>query len=487
MKERMTDEEEEPLSPMARVFQSPDVDYCVVTIMGFKTKICPDVLIDALKHNVSKLPRFSTKLTENGAKWIEAKINVQDHVAVPYIDPEEIGEDGQGFVDDYISRLTMIPLDRSRPLWDIHILNVKTSDAEAVGVIRSHHSLGDGMSLISLMLACTHKTLDPQNTAIPSLKRRETVLHGLRKQGWFLRLRCTVCSIATLLWNTLVDMLLLLATVLFLKDTKTPLTGGEDTGRNRKRFYHRVISLDDIKLIKNAMNMSINDVLVGVTQAALSRYLSRLYVNEQGKNNEEDDGALTSYPNRLPDRLRFRAACAVNLRSDIGFKPLADMMAKDSKGRWGNYFSFIILPLSIGLQTDPLVYLKLSKATLARKKHSYHAALVYFIIKMVLMVFGTKAAATLFNQPVKNLTACVSNVVGPMDEISFRGHPIAYIAFSSYGHSQALLVHYISYAGKMMISLAVDPTIIPNPHKICDDMEQSLKAMKAALWERGLL
>ncbi|WZY80423.1 hypothetical protein YC2023_026807 [Brassica napus] len=327
MKERMTDEEEEPLSPMAR--------------------------------------------TENGAKWIEAKINVQDHVAVPYIDPEEIGEDGQGFVDDYISRLTMIPLDRSRPLWDIHILNVKTSDAEAVGVIRSHHSLGDGMSLISLMLACTHKTLDPQNTAIPSLKRRETVLHGLRKQGWFLRLRCTVCSIATLLWNTLVDMLLLLATVLFLKDTKTPLTGGEDTGRNRKRFYHRVISLDDIKLIKNAMNMSINDVLVGVTQAALSRYLSRLYVNEQGKNNEEDDGALTSYPNRLPDRLRFRAACAVNLRSDIGFK--------------------------------------------------------------------------------------------------------------------ALLVHYISYAGTMMISLAVDPTIIPNPHKICDDMEQSLKAMKAALWERGLL
>ena len=176
-------------------------------------------------------------------------------MAVPYIDPEEIGEDGQGFVDDYISRLTMIPLDRSRPLWDIHILNVKTSDAEAVGVIRSHHSLGDGMSLISLMLACTHKTLDPQNTAIPSLKRRETVLHGLRKQGWFLRLRCTVCSIATLLWNTLVDMLLLLATVLFLKDTKTPLTGGEDTGRNRKRFYHRVISLDDIKLIKNAMNM----------------------------------------------------------------------------------------------------------------------------------------------------------------------------------------------------------------------------------------
>ncbi|KAF3543046.1 hypothetical protein DY000_02000509 [Brassica cretica] len=371
-------EEEEPLSPMARLFQSPEVDYCIVTIMGFKTKICTDVLLDALDHNVSKHPRFCTKLTENGAKWIEAKINVQDHVVVPYIYPEEIGEDGQGFVDDYISRLTMIPLDRSRPLWDMHILNVKTSDAEAVGVIRSHHSLGDGMSLISLMLACTHRTLDPQNTDIHSLKRRETVLRGLRNQCWFLRLRFTVCSIATLLWNTLVDMLLLLATVLFLKDTKVAQIVG-----------------------------TINDVLVGVTQAALSSYLNRLYGNKK----KEEDGALTSYPNHLPDRLRFRVGCVVNQRSDIGLQ----------------------------------------------------------------------AAATLFNQPVKNATTCLSNVSGPMDEISFRGNPIAYIALSSYGHSQALLVHYISYAGKMIISLAVDPTIIPDPHKICDDMEESLESMKAAL------
>ncbi|XP_056858840.1 wax ester synthase/diacylglycerol acyltransferase 7 [Raphanus sativus] len=475
--------EEQPLSPMARIFQSPEVDYCGVTIMGFKTKFCPDVLLDALKHNVSKHPRFSAKLSEDGAKWIETQINVEDHVVVPNIDPKEIGEDGQGFVDDYISRLTMIPLDRSRPLWDMHILNVKTSDAEAVGVIRSHHSLGDGMSLISLMLACTHKTSDPDNTIIPSLKRRETVPHGLRKQGWFLRSIFTVGSTITLLWNTFVDVVLLFATILFLKDTKTPLKGGADVGRNPTRFYRRTISLDDIKLIKNSMNMTINDVLLGITQAALSRYLNRFY----GKNHEKESRALTSNQNHLPRKLRFRSGCTVNLRPDIGFKPLADMMAKDSKCRWGNYFSFIILPFSIGLQTDPLVYLEISESMMARKKHSYHAELVYFIIKSVLKVFGAKAAATIFNRPVENLTTCVSNNIGPMDEISFRGHPIAYIAPSNYGQSQALLVHYMSYAGKMIISMAVDPTVIPDPHKICDDMEESLKDMKAALSERGLL
>ncbi|KAG7555042.1 O-acyltransferase WSD1 C-terminal [Arabidopsis suecica] len=480
----MTNGEEEPLSPMARVFQSPGIDLCAVTIMGFKTKINPDVVLDALKQNVSKHPRFSSILSDNGAKWIETEVNVEDHVIVPYIDPEEIGEGGQSFIDDYMSRLTMIPLDRSRPLWDIHILNVKTSDAEAVSFIRSHHSLGDGMSLISLMLACTHKTSDPDmfSNAIPPMKRRATMSHSLKTKGWFLRSIFTMGSTMRLLWNTTIDMLLLLATVLFLKDTKTPLKGGADVRNNPKRFYHRIISLDDIKLIKNAMNMTINDVLLGITQASLSHYLNRQYDKKK-----EEHGALTSYQNNLPDGIRFRVACTVNLRSDIGFKPLADMMVKDSKCRWGNYFSFIFLPFTIGLQTDPLVYLKMSKSMMARKKHSYHAALVYFIIKIVLKVFGAKAAAELFDRPVRNTTTCVSNVIGPMEEISFRGHPVSYIAPSSYGHSHAMLIHLMSYADKMIISLAYDPTVIPDPHKICDDMEESLKAMKASLCERGLL
>ncbi|XP_023636521.1 O-acyltransferase WSD1 isoform X2 [Capsella rubella] len=380
-----------------------------------------------------------------------------------------------------------MPLDRSRPLWDIHILNVKTTDAEAVGVLRFNHALADGMSFFSLVLACTHKTSNPDvlSTSNPSVKRRTTMPHNVEKTGWFPRTMFTIGSTMRLIWNTFVDLLLLSATMLFLKDTKTPLTGGVDVRTNPKRFYHRNISLDDVKLIKNAMNMTINDVLLGITQAALSSYMNRRY--EQDKKNEKDGALLTPFPNNLPDGIRFRAGCTVNLRSDIGFKPLAEMMAKDSKCKWGNYFSFIILPLSIGLETDPLVYLKKAKAMMARKKHSYHAPLVYFFIKIILKVFGAKAAASVFNQYVMNITTCVSNVMGPMEEVSFHGHPIAYISPSSYGHSQALLVHYTSYAGEMTITMMVDPTVIPDPHKICDDMEESLKTIKAALWERGLL
>ncbi|KAF2569174.1 hypothetical protein F2Q68_00027145 [Brassica cretica] len=78
-------------------------------------------------------------------------------------------------------------------------------------------------------------------------------------------------------------------------------------------------------------------------------------------------------------------------------------------------------------------------------------------------------------------------MIGPTDEISFHGHPIVYIAPSVYGHAHALTIHFLSYAEKMVISIAVDPNVIPSPHQLCDEIEDSLKAIKAALLERGLL
>ncbi|KAH0859342.1 hypothetical protein HID58_087603, partial [Brassica napus] len=390
-----------------------------------------------------------TSQAEDGARWIKTLVNVEDHVFVPDIDPDEIGDQGNKFVEDYISRLTMLPLDRSRPLWDIHILNVKTSDAEAAGLIRSHHSLGDGMSRMSLILACTHKSSDPEALpTIPILKRRENVSHGLRNTGWFLSSMFAIYATVRLIWNTIVDLLLLLATVLFLKDTETSLKGGAEAESNAKRFSHRIVSLNDVSLIKDIMDMTINDVLLGVTQAALSRYLNVAHDKTNGN-------AGTSRPllNNIPCNVRIRAGILVNLRSEIGVQPLADMMAKDSKCRWGNLINIVVLPLSIGPETDPLK----AKSTMDQKKNSLHAPILYLIMSFIVSVFGA----------------------------SLHGHPIAYIAPSVYGHAQALLIHFQSYADKMVISIAVDPTIIPDSHKLCDAMEESLKSMKIALLGKG--
>ncbi|RID66058.1 hypothetical protein BRARA_D01224 [Brassica rapa] len=408
----MGDEDEEPLSPMARVFQLPDNDCCVITI-----------------------------IVRCGASWIKTRVNVEDHVIVADVDMNEIGEDGESFVEDYISRLTMLPLNKSKPLWDIHILNVKTSDAEAVCVIRSHHSLGDGTSLMSLLLACTSH--EDTVTTIPPQKGRKMV--DKDKGSRILRSVHKICSSLKLIWNNFVDILLVLATTLFLKDSKTPLKGDTGVENNQKKFCHRVVPIDDIKLIKEPMNMTINDVLLGITQAALSRYLEQ-----------------------FPGKIRLRAGVFVNLRPDTGIQSLAYMMAKSSKCRWGNYINSTIFLFSIRLETDPLVYLSKAKSTMDRKKNSLQPALLYSNTAFILDILGAKASAIIFNRLVSNITTFISNMIGPKEEISFHGHPIAYIAPSVYGHAHALSIHFLSYAEKMVISIGVDPTAVPNPHKLCD-------------------
>ncbi|KAL6132154.1 hypothetical protein ACLB2K_070525 [Fragaria x ananassa] len=160
--------------------------------------------------------------------------------------------DADQFVRDYISHLTTSPLDLSKPIWEVHVL--KTSDAEAVAVIRIHHSMGDGASLMSLLLACTRKTSDPDALpSVPNQRKHQGSSSSDLSVFWWLLL--AIWSAVTLIGNTFVDLVLFVATILFLKDTKTPVNGPPGVELTAKRFLHRTVSLDHIKQVKNAMNM----------------------------------------------------------------------------------------------------------------------------------------------------------------------------------------------------------------------------------------
>ncbi|XP_021909278.1 O-acyltransferase WSD1-like [Carica papaya] len=159
--------------------------------------------------------------------------------------------------------------------------------------------------------------------------------------------------------NSVVDILVFAATMSFLKDTKNPLKG--DGGDNSVRvFIYRTISLDDIKLVKNFMNVTVNDVILGVTQAGLSKYIYRKY----GENKRGDK--MTE----IPKRMRVRAAVMANIREVPGIQVLANMMAKGSKAIWGNCIGYILIPFTIALQKDPLDYIRTAKSIVDRKKLS---------------------------------------------------------------------------------------------------------------------
>ncbi|KAI9156133.1 hypothetical protein LWI28_001110 [Acer negundo] len=466
----MVNEAVEALSPAARLFHAPRFNCHIIAILGCKTSINPSVIKQGLNLTLLNHPRFSSKLVMDDKKgvkmkWIRTTVNVEDHVIVPDYDPEMANPDQ--FVEDYISYMTTMPMDFSKPLWELHLLNVKSSEAEATGVFRIHHSLGDGASLISLLLACTRKTSDPK--ALPSVPEHKGKDSGGGRQGfWWLCL--AIWRAIRLIWNTIMDLLVFVATLLFLKDTKNPLKGesdGVDHEHAPRRIVHRNVSLDDIKLVKKAMKMTVNDVVLGITQAGLSRSLNRSYGNQNSSS--------------LPKSMRFRATVLVGLRPTKGIQELTDMMEKESKGRWGNCIGYVLIPFKIGLENDPLDYVRKAKATIDRKKLSLEALCTYSIAQFVIKIFGFKVGGAIAKRVLSRITMAFSNVVGPLEDISFYGHPIAFLAPTVYGHPQALTIHYQSYVNKMTIVLAVDPNVISDPHQLCADIQESLTIIKDAV------
>ncbi|CAH1432771.1 unnamed protein product [Lactuca virosa] len=315
------EDHEQPLSPMARLFHEPGSNVYIIGIMGSKTKIRPDVFKENLVHTFLKNRRFSSLQVfdkENGSmKWIPTHVNIDDHVIIAKLDHNM--ESPDKFVEDYISNLSGSPIENTKPLWDLHILDIKTSEAEGICVFRFHHSLGDGMSLMNLLLSCT-------------------------------------------------------------QDTKTPMKGSEGVEQRPRRFVIRSVSLDDIKFVKRAMNATLNDVVLGATQAGLYRYLHRRYSETDGNNVD------------VPHDIRLRATVFFNLRTSTTIEDFTDT---SKHGTWGNKIGYSLLPFKIALRKDPLDYIRDAKAIMDRKKASLEPLFTYSFANLVHKFFGIKVAGKL--------------------------------------------------------------------------------------------
>ncbi|KAL6533307.1 hypothetical protein OROMI_027419 [Orobanche minor] len=483
----MSHEEEEPASPGARLMQAQSFNLCILAVMGYMTTIDLNLFKEEIGRTLAKHPRFSSLLIVNNKKrgtfsWKRTKVDLEKHVIAPDLDPEM--ENPDEFIDDYISGLSKNQMSLEKPLWEVHVLNVRNSDANSTIVFKIDHSIGDGVSLLSLVLACAGKNPDPESLPVVRPKKhKKTTNDGLMIK----RLFVLVWTLLTVMFNTLVDCILFVATILFLKDTKTPIKAERGVELSPRRFVRRIISLEDVKFVKNALNVvsSINDVVLGVTEAGLSRYLNTTYE----KHNEDGAEIMKKSTNHLPKNLRIRSACVFNLRPCAKIQDLAEMMAKEKlvKGMWGNLVGIVVLPLTIDLSDDPLTYIRRAKAIMDKKKLSLGHKFTFGAMKLMLLIFGNKIAAGVSARVFRNTTLTFSNVVGPQQEINVFGHPLAYVAPSVFGFPQGLVIHYQSYADKLVIAMSADEKLIPNPHQLCDDLVKSFENIKEAVIKRGIV
>ncbi|KAM0894252.1 hypothetical protein ACQ4PT_024587 [Festuca glaucescens] len=481
---------EEPVSPTARLMEPV---YIVVTI-GLGSPLDLPVFT---AHMTSGLPRYSRfqsiQVTEDGKpRWARVKVKVEDHIVVPTLDPVAVAANPDQSVEDYVASLFTLPMDRSRPLWEFHFLDFPSSEATSTAVIRVHHSLGDGMSLMTLLMSSASSAADPTRLpAMPKQPERTGAIYAPQRPRFsgIMPFLAWVCSYFVLAWNTMranvvsriirkkaiagyspaiagyFKLCAFIATIMFLRDPHTLFKRSDDTVFNPpRRFVHRSLSLDDVKFIKNAINCTVNDVLVGVTSAALSRY----YFRKSGNSNS--------------DKILLRSVLPVNLRSTPSLQTNVNMIesGKSDDVAWGNQLGYIILPFHLAMHDDPLAYIRKAKKTLDRKKSSLEVVFTCKMSELFLKMFGVKAGAFIFRRMFANTTISFTSMIGPAEQTNWCGHPVVFIAPSVYGVPQALIMHYQSYGSTIKVILSVDKEIFPDYSQLLDDFADSFRCIKDA-------
>ncbi|KAK3165560.1 hypothetical protein QOZ80_1AG0034730 [Eleusine coracana subsp. coracana] len=463
----------EPVSPSARLVE----DFYIVVVIGIGTPVNLPVSRAGIEAQLARYPRFRSIQVKDGSGnpcWVPTTVNLDDHIIYPKLDAAAVARDPDKAVEDYVASLSTLPMDETRPLWEFHVLDFPTSEAAATTAIRVHHSLGDGMSLLTLLMACTRSAADPERLpAMPPLPTRTGALWAPprpKASAGVVAFAAWAWSFVVLAWHTVVDVASFFATVMFLKDPHTLFKRVNREEFQRKRLVHRGLSLDDVKLVKNAMNCTVNDVLVGVTYAALSRYYFR-------KTGDADTSK----------EIRVRSILLVNLRPTTSLHACLEMIESGNEKdvKWGNELGFIILPFHIGLHDDPLQYVRKAKKIVDRKKSSLEVVFTHLAAEVILKLFGLKAAAATFHRMISHTTISFSNMIGPVEQVEFCGHPVVFIAPSGYGPPEALTVNFQSYVNTIMVNLAVDEAQFPDSHQLLDDFAESLRLIRDAASSLG--
>ena len=352
--------------------------------------------------------------------------NHVSHVALP-------APGGDRALRELVSELMSTPLDMTKPMWQVHL--VDGYDSASVVVARIHHSIADGIALVQVMLSLTDATA----TGPSPRKRAEHSNSSAGPFDWVpgaMKVLSDPGRIAEGAYR-------LGRLVVLPPDPHTPFKG--DLGRRKRAAWSSIVPLDDFKAIGKALSATVNDVLVATATGALRRYL-------EGRGEPVDGVAI-------------RASVPVNLR------PL------DEAHRLGNSFGLVFLTLPVGI-ADPIERLRLIKEEMDELKRSPEALVAFGVLNVLglapveverlgLRFFGSKA------------TAVLTNVPGPREPLYLAGSKLERAMFwVPQSGRLGLGISILSYAGGVMLGVATDEGLVPDPEKIVAGFEKEFKALR---------
>ncbi|XP_047970267.1 wax ester synthase/diacylglycerol acyltransferase 5-like [Salvia hispanica] len=449
---------DQPLTPAGRLFLQPQMNQIISAAITVEFPIDIDSFRAEVQSSIMfKHPRFCSLMVRDSAgreHWRRTAVDVDRHLIVhrqPLADDPSIS--GDDAVDEFIADLSVSsPLSADKPLWEIHLLM-----ANKTLIFRVHHALGDGISLMSLLLSCCRRSDDPAR--LPSIGGVGAAATGPGRR------RMNLGTIVLAAWYTLLYIVEFILRSAWRRDRTTAVSGGAGVELWPRKLTTARFRLDDMKVVKGAVaNATINDVLFGVLTCGLSRYLDM------------------RSPKALPEGLRLTGLAMVNLRPQSGLQDISKLMDGDSGTRWGNKFGMLLLPVYYHRGgSDPIQFVKRSKAMIDSKKLSLEGPFSYSIGNLLMSLFGPKVACLLNYRILCNTTFTISNVVGPTECILIAGNPVKRIRVTSSSLPHAITMHMVSYAGMVELQIQVAKDIIPDPKTLAKCFEDALREMKEAV------
>ncbi len=395
--------------------------------------------IEAVLH---RIPRYRQRLAwipvEGTPVWVDDdRFNLAYHVrhtALPRPgDPDQLKQ--------LSARVMEQRLDRTRPLWEMWIVEGLSDDRFAI-ISKVHHCMIDGVSGVDLLSLLMSPDPEPEIVDPPpfvarplptgtELLRREVTrrlgmpLAAARDLGQFAReardVRREVGSRLRAAAETV----------------ETSMRAASPTPLNRpigphRRFDWTTLPLQTLREVRKSLGVSLNDVVLTLVTGALRRYLGALDVDL-----EEID---------------FRVLAPVSVR------------APRERGRLGNQVSAWIVPLPLG-EPDPREQARiLNERTqdLKDRRQAVGAAL--------LTAAAEWTPATLLSLGARNATRLlpfnlvVTNVPGPPARLYLLGAPLREIYPQvPLADNQALGIALFSYEGQLFFGFNADYDRVPDP------------------------
>jgi WS/DGAT/MGAT family acyltransferase len=424
----------------------------ITGVLMFATPLDIGKLTAVIEQRLLRFDRFRMRIvhaSDRSARWErDPHFTLHAHlhrVALP-------APGGQTALQELVSDLMSTPLDMTKSPWQLHL--VENVEGGSALLARLHHTIADGIALVQVLLSLTDDTPDAPNAPVELPPERA---NGVPLAALTRPLNAAARTGAALLHEgleTLAEPERVLAAarlgasgaaalnkLLFMPADSPTLLKGR-LGTEKRAAWSQPIPLEDVKAVGRLTRGTINDVLINAAAGALRRYLIRRGTHVAG--------------------VDIRAVVPVNLR------PLDQPITK-----LGNRFGVVFLSLPVGIE-DPFDRLLELRRRMEAIKGSPEAVVAFGILNVLGMLPSALAdvAVELFGSKA---TAVMTNVPGPRQPIYLAGAQIAKTMFwVPQSGKLGLGVSIFSYAGSVLLGVATDAGIVPDPDAIIADFHAEL-------------